>query len=290
MSAAPVFDENQRVSAILNRVNELAVLPHVVYKVVELSGSNDSSATEMEQAIVVDPGFSSRLLTMANSAYYGLPRKVTSIKEALMFLGYKSVRQLAMTVGVYDMFVGKTDRESLRKRQWWRHSVDTAVCAKWLAGHYQALPPEDAYTCGLLHYMGKSLLDSFGGEDYGKVEGLIAMGRNEFDCEQALFGCTHIEIGQCAARKWGFPEELVSGLDYRSLPWPDEPHIKHRAVVAISCQIAQSALAGTRVPVQMEDQSLCAWALEALSLADSQQLECLEGGMGAISAAAQLQM
>ena len=290
MSAAPIYDQNPRVTAIMNRVNELAVLPHVVYKVLELSGSNDSSATEMEQAIVVDPGFSSRLLTMANSAYYGLPKKVTSIKEALMFLGLKSVRQLAMTVGVYDMFVGETDRESLRRRQWWRHSVDAAVCAKWLANHTNSLPPDDAYTCGLLHYMGKSLLDRFGGEDYSKVEGLIAMGRDEFDCELAFFGCTHIEVGQFAARKWGFPEELVSGLDYTSLPWPNEPHLKHRAIVAISCQIALHALAGSRNSTQVENDSLCAWALEALGLADTQQLECLEGGMTAISAAAQLQM
>lgn len=290
MSAAPTYDPNPRVTAIMNRVNELAVLPQVVYKVVELSGSNESSASEMEQAIVVDPGFSSRLLTMANSAYYGLPRKVTSIKEALMFLGYKSVRQLAMTVGVYDMFVGKTDRESLRKRQWWRHSVDTAVCAKWLAEHTKTLPPEDAYTCGLLHYMGKSLLDRFGGEDYSKVEGLIAMGRNEFDCEQAFFGCTHIEVGQFAARKWGFPEELVSGLDYNSLPWPGEPHLKYRATVAVSCQIAQLALEGAANSKQAESEGLCAWALEALDISDDRQAEFLEGGVGAVSAAAQLQM
>lgn len=290
MAAAPIYEDNPKVSAILNRVNELAVLPHVVYKVVELSGSNDSSAAEMEKAIVVDPGFSSRLLTMANSAYYGLPRKVTSIKEALMFLGYKSVRQLAMTVGVYDMFVGKTDKESLRRRQWWRHSVDTAVCAKWLAGHTKSLSPDDAYTCGLLHYMGKSLLDRFGGDDYSKVEGLVSMGRNEFDCEQVLYGCTHIEIGQHAARKWGFPEELASGLDYRSLPWPDERCLKHRAVVATSCQIAKLALAGSGNPEEIENGGLCAWACEALGIADDRQAECLEGGMGAISAAAQLQM
>jgi HD-like signal output (HDOD) protein len=281
-----IFEENPRATAIMNRVSEMAVLPHVVYKVLELSGSSDSSTTEMEEAIVVDPGFSSRLLSMANSAYYGLPKKVTSIREALMYLGFKSVRQLAMTVGVYDMFVGKNDKESLRKRAWWRHSVDTAVCAKWLAIRFGKVSADDAYTCGLLHYMGKSLLDRYGQEDYGKVEFLIEKGGDPLDCEQALYGCTHIDVGQMAARKWGFPEELVSGLDYRSLPWPDEPHGKYRAMVAVATQIAEITLAGA----EHDGHNLCAWALELLEIPDDRQLECIEGGVKAIAAAAQMQV
>lgn len=290
MSAAPIYDQNPRVTIIMGRVNELAVLPHVVYKVLELSGSNDSSTVEMERAIVVDPGFSSRLLTMANSAYYGLPKKVTSIKEALLFLGFRAVRQLAMTVGVYDMFVGKTDRDSLRRRAWWRHSVDTAVCAKWLAQEFRALPPDDAYTCGLLHYIGKSLLDRFGGDDYGKIEALILQGSSDRDGERALYGCDHVEVAQVAARKWGFPEELVAGLDYVSPPTPDEPYLRHRACVALCSQIATFALGGEALQNEETPFELPKWALESLEIDEARSHECLDGGMRAIAAAAQLQI
>lgn len=290
MSAAPIYENNPRVTIIMGRVNELAVLPHVVYKVLELSGSNDSSTTDMERAIVVDPGFSSRLLTMANSAYYGLPKKVTSIKEALMFLGFKAVRQLAMTVGVYDMFVGKTDRDSLRRRAWWRHSVDTAVCAKWIANEYRELPPDDAYTCGLLHYIGKSLLDRFGGDDYGKIETLMAKGGSDRDCERTLYGCDHIEVAQVAARKWGFPEQLVSGLDYKSEPQEDEPHLKHRACVALCSMISTYAMGGSGNQDPETPFALPEWAMTALKLTEEQVPECLDGGMRAIAAAAQLQI
>lgn len=290
MSAAPIYEQNPRVTIIMGRVNELAVLPHVVYKVLEISGSNDSSTADMERAIVVDPGFSSRLLTMANSAYYGLPKKVTSIKEALMFLGFKAVRQLAMTVGVYDMFVGKTDRDSLRRRAWWRHSVDTAVCAKWIASEYRSLPPDDAYTCGLLHFIGKTLLDRFGGDDYGKIEMLMTKGGTDRDCERALYGCDHIEVAQVAAKKWGFPEQLVSGLDYVSLPQEEDPHLTHRACVALGSQIAEFAMGGSanqdpEVPFTLPD-----WAMNALGINEEKVPECLDGGMRAIAAAAQLQI
>lgn len=290
MSAVPIYDPNQKLSAILNRVNELAVLPHVVYKVLELSGSADSSTIEMERAIVVDPGFSSRILTMANSAYYGLPRKVTSIKDALLFLGFKAIRQLAMTVGVYDMFVGKTDTASLRRRTWWRHSVDSAVCAKWLSMEFRSLPSEDAYTCGLLHCIGKSLLDRFGEEDYEQIGQMMAQGKTLVECEQELYGCTHVEVAQVASTKWGFPDELVCGLDYVSLPQPDEPYLKYRATVALASQIADFAMAGSANTEEAEQRNLCPWALEALGIPDERQSECIEGGMRAIAAAAQIQI
>ncbi len=289
MSAAPIYDSNPRLTQLMNRVNELAVLPHVVHKVLDLSGSADSSANEMERAIVVDPGFSSRLLAIANSAYYGLPRKVTSIKEALLFLGFKAVRQLAMTVGVYDMFVGKTDKDSLRRRAWWRHSVDTAVCARWLAQECKSMSPDDAYTAGLLHYIGKSLLDRFGGEDYGKIEFLIRNGGVDLDCERVLYGCDHVEVGMEAGRKWGFPEELVAALDYMSEPYPDEPIVTHRATVSVASQIATFAMEGSN-DEQTAEWHLTTWAREALKLQDSSIPTLVDGGMRAIAAAAQFQI
>jgi HD-like signal output (HDOD) protein len=290
MAAAPIYEENPKVAALMSRVSELAVLPHVVYKVLELSGSADSSTVEMERAIVVDPGFSSRILTMANSAYYGLPKKVTSIKEALLFLGFKAIRQLAMTVGVYDMFVGKTDKDSLRRRAWWRHSVDSAVCAKWLASEFKIIPSEDAYTCGLLHCLGKTLLDRFGGQDYSQIEMMVQNGMTLIDSERQIFGCIHIEVAQIAAKKWGFPEELVNGLDYLSLPRPDEPYLMHRAVVCLASQIADYAMAGGSGVEIEEEHTLCAWALAAIGLSDERQADCMAGGMRAIAAAAQLQV
>src|SRR5688500_10564950 len=105
MSVAHVLNEEPSFDKLLARINEMPVLPHVVFKVMEISCGAEFPPAELERTIVVDPGFSSRLITLANSAYYGLPRKITSVKEATSFLGFKAIRQLAMTVGVFDMFI-----------------------------------------------------------------------------------------------------------------------------------------------------------------------------------------
>jgi HD-like signal output (HDOD) protein len=288
MAAEPHYQGNPQLETILGRVSELAVLPHVVYKVLELSGSSDASTCEMERAIVVDPGFSSRLLTMANSAYFALPKKVTSIREALLFLGFRSIRQLAMTVGVYDMFVGKTDKDSLRRRAWWRHSVDTAVCAKWLSARTD-VPSDDAYTCGLLHYIGKSLLDRFGGAEYGATEEWIANGCSDAEAEHAVFGCSHAELAQAAAAKWGFPEELVAGLDYLTEPSGPEPYLAYRATVSLASQIASLAMGRSNAPADEDEPGLRLWALQALCIEADREAELIDGGSRAIAGAAQLQ-
>ena len=277
------------VEQIVGRVNELAVLPVVVYKVVELSSSAQSTAGDLERTISIDPGFTSRLLTAANSAFYALPRKVASIRDAIMFLGFKQIRQLAMTVGMYDMFVGKTDRGSLRRRAWWRRSVDTAVCCAWLGRETRKSPPDDAYTCGLLHLIGKTLLDRFGNAPYDQVEEEIARGISDLDAERGVYGCDHIELGVAAAQKWGFPEPLLEGLKYDTPAEPDDPNGPLRACVAVSSKIAGWAQDNGLSSAETE-RILPEWALAFLELPYERQGEIVEGGRQAIAAAASMQL
>lgn len=277
-----VEPQNDSLRKLVAQVNDMAVLPHVVFKVLELSSSTDNPTSEIEKAITVDPGFSSKVLILANSAAFALPRKVLSIREALMFLGYKAVRQLAMTVGIYDMFVGKNDRESLRRRAWWRHSVDSALCAKWLAEHTGKLPGDDAYTCGLLHYIGKTLLERFGGFEYKHVEEMVVFGIKDYKAEEAVYGCNHVEVAVAAARKWGLAGELIFGLEYTHPPEEDDPFRFHRACTALATQIATMAVEGNTFS---EDSLHClpVWAMEMMELKLDQAEKIVEGASTSIS-------
>lgn len=284
MSVAPL-DAPTPLERIVARSREIAVLPQVVFKITELTGSDDASTKQMEQAIVVDPGFSAKVLSKANSAYYGLPKKVTSIREALMFLGFKSIRQLALTVGVFDMFVGKTDVESLRRRAWWRHSVDSALAAKSIALSV-GVEPEEAYACGLLHYIGKTLLDRHDPTIYDKVAMLITNGVSEVQAEQHLYGCHHVEVSVAMSRNWGFPTVLIEGLNYLP-PDDDADDLRLRAATAMGHRIAKLALGGCRIETMLEP-ALPEWALSAVNIDAAHELEIVEIGIAAISEGAKL--
>lgn len=279
-----MMDEAQanKVAQLVAKIDQLAVLPHVVFKVLEITASQESSPMDIERAIFIDPGFSSKVLIMANSAAFGLPRKVTSIKDAVMFLGFRTVRNIALTVGVFDLFVGKTDVESLRRRTWWRHSIDTAVCARWMARHAKGLSPDEAYTCGLLHLIGKTLLDRVGGEDYAKISMLESAGVPVVLAERRLYGCDHAVMGVEAARKWGLPTEIQSGINYMSLPDAEDPARVLRACTALATRIAENSKEGV---APNTDLILPTWAMDALGMTEEASEKLIVEGAAAIAAA-----
>ncbi|MDW8105851.1 MAG: HDOD domain-containing protein [Armatimonadota bacterium] len=198
--------------SIVQKVKELAVLPQVVHQIIHLTCNPNANVRDLERLIAIDQGMSTRVLNTVNSAYYGFSRKIASVKDAVMLLGFKTVRNLAMTVSVFDMFVGKTDRQNLRRGKWWRHAIDTALCARLIASQVDGVSPDEAYTAGLLHDIGKPLLDRYGDAPYEQVEDLMAQGVPELLAERRVFGCDHAEVGRAVSQHWGFPEKLVEAI------------------------------------------------------------------------------
>ncbi len=207
--------------AIVAKVQDLAVLPQVVHRIISMTNDPNAHARDLEQLISIDQGMSMRVLNTVNSAYYGLSRKIASIKDAVVLLGFKTVRNLAMTASVFDLFVGKTDAQNLRRGKWWRHSIDTALCCRLIASQTPDLSPDEAYTAGLLHDIGKPLLDRYAGIPYEQVESLIALGVPELDAEREIFGCDHTELGRLVSLKWGFPEKLADAIGHHHALSPD---------------------------------------------------------------------
>jgi len=107
-------------TALRESMNELPVLPHVIFAILEPAGQESLSLTKLEQIVSVDPGFAAKVLVLANSGLFGLEVSKASVHGAIDVLGYRSVRTLAMTAGAFEMFAGKNDPESLRRRRWWR--------------------------------------------------------------------------------------------------------------------------------------------------------------------------
>jgi putative nucleotidyltransferase with HDIG domain len=248
------------VKKVLSNVGEIAVMPQVVYKIIELTGDTMTAAQEIESAIAIDPGFTSKVLMLVNSAFYALPRKMTSIREAVTFLGYKTVRQLAMTVGVFDMFVGKADAGSLRRRTWWRHSIDTAIGAQAIAQSIGIVNPDEAYSCGLLHDVGKMLLERYGQGDYADVEHFVTNGFTVLEAEVKVYGCDHAQVGAAAATQWGFPSMLSDCIAHHHQPKEVE-HKHHLAIVALANEIAHLILIG-----RGDNAELCPWACNWLNI------------------------
>jgi len=279
------MDRATAVANILNGSKDLAALPQVVFKVMEITGNDTGSAAELERVIVVDPGFSAKLLMIANSAQFALPRKVNSIKEAVMYIGVRQVRQTAMAVGVFDMFLGKTDAESRRRRVWWRHSVDTGTAARSLAEQFGWCDPNMAYTAGLLHWCGKTVLDKSNPGEYEKVLMVVDRGATVWQAETAVFGCDHRDMSIASAQKWGFSAELADGLHYYARPDDAFQGGAVAATIAVSACIADIALAGRK---DHAGAPWGIWASDVLGIPEELTENIIERGLAAITAGSHL--
>ncbi len=188
---------------------------------------------------------------------------------------------MAMTVGVFDMFVGKNDKVSLRRRTWWRHSLDSAIACRFIAQATKRLDPAEAYTCGLLHCIGKTLLDRFGGADYEAVEHRISVGADELTAERRVYGCDNELLASMAGERWGLSPQMVASFQYSEETKRAEEFPEYRACVALGTMIAKLAVEGA-ADVDM----LPEWALEEMKIpADSAQ-EVLDRAIEKITAAA----
>ena len=231
--------EAKALEGIVGNIAQLKVMPQVVYQVLQNTESDFGSAASIEKAIAVDPGFSAKVLTQANSAYYGLPKKVTTVRDSVMLLGFKNLREIAMNASVMDMFIGKTDEESLRRRNWWKHSVDAATICRWLAEKEGNVSPHLAYTCGLLHYIGKTILDQHKAGAYHTIVERANNGESCREVERDIFKVDHIDVGCAIVKHWGFEESIVETLDYETAPEAGHEVPITRAIVAVAFCIAK---------------------------------------------------
>lgn len=255
--------------SVVQKVKELAALPQVVHQIIHLTNNPNASVKELERLISIDQGMSMRVLNTVNSAYYGFSRKIASIKDAVVLLGFKAVRNLAMTVSVFDLFVGKTDRQNLRRGKWWRHSIDTALCARLIASQVAGVSPDEAYTAGLLHDIGKPLLDRYGGAPYEHVEALMAEGVPELIAERQVYGCDHAEVGRLVSQHWGFPDKLVEAIGGHNAESSEGLHdAPLTAVIVLANRVAHLL----RQPDAPDDWwfEVPSWIVETLHLASAQ--------------------
>ncbi len=200
---------------LVARAGSLAALPQVVLQVIALTGrANDISATEIERVIASDPALTARLLTLANSSYYGLPRRISTLREAIVFLGFKSVRNLATAITAFNLFLGKSDGDSLLRRDLWKHALNAGLCGKLIAS---AVPnagiSDEVFTAALLHDIGKTLMQQQMPEPFRQaMQAACERGLPFCAVESEFFGFTHAEAGALLATRWNLPPVLVEAI------------------------------------------------------------------------------
>ena len=204
---------------VLRTLNDLPPMPQVVFRAREIIGDPDSEMKELAELLESDQAIATKVLKLANSAYYGLKGKVSSIRHASSLLGYKVIGQLISMAGTSSV-MGKTlAGYELGSVGNWHHSLLTASASRIIALRKNPDLENDAFSVGLIHDVGKLVLDPYVAERKQDFDRLTAGGRNSMlAVEQRILGLDHAEIGFEVCKYWNIPKAISKAINYHHYP------------------------------------------------------------------------
>ncbi|MBW1701176.1 MAG: zinc-ribbon domain-containing protein [Deltaproteobacteria bacterium] len=200
-------------------MGRLPVMPQIVVKAQEVMSDPSSSLKDLARVIETDQGIVTRTLVLANSAYYGLAGKVSSIQHASVLLGNKTLGEVIIMAGASG-FLNKTLKGyGLDSKILWRHSLAVAFGSKFIARKKFPELENDALVAGLMHDAGKIMLDQHVFERKEAFEEFMRDGQETFlRAEKEILGLDHSEIGSEICKIWGIPESLTIAIRYHHYP------------------------------------------------------------------------
>lgn len=200
---------------LIKQVAELAAIPAVVERVMRISRDEQAGAGELAKAVSLDQAATALVLRVANSFAFGASKKIDNVAEAVTRIGFRQTRSLVVGRGVIGAFTPKTQSVGFDRVGCWRHSLATAILAKQIADQIPRVSTDVAFIAGLLHDVGKVLLDEFSAPDF---EAAVHKGIQDHiplkDAEQETLQTTHVEVATQALRAWKFPDEVVSAVRF----------------------------------------------------------------------------
>lgn len=199
-------------AAILkNEIKHLPLVSPVALKLLELTNNEHANFEDLTHIIETEPSLAAKTLRHVNSAAYGLHNKVTSVHRAVNLLGFSAVRQLAIDLLFYDKLIKRTRNKLFDPLFFWQHCLFVAILSKKLAQCYQHPNPDLVYTAGLIHDIGKVVLESFGKVSYSDfLQTLNNTNSAQLENERRFFGLTHAELGYMFCLEWQIPEAIAA--------------------------------------------------------------------------------
>lgn len=214
MSVSAAKKSNADYNELLSKLEDIRTLPLVAMRVNELINDPNSSSADIAEVLKKDQVLTAKILRLVNSSYYAIPGGVLDVQRALAFLGFNTLAQLVLSLSVFSLF-STFDNEDFSMLDFWKHALATGVCAELLAKRMKFPRPEEAFTCGLLHDIGKLVLHEIDPDrlfDIVRESSARKLSFVEVEREWDLPG--HAYLGEVIATKWGLPQVIRLAIRY----------------------------------------------------------------------------
>ena len=199
-------------------VANIPPFPDAVQRVMTMLRDPAIQLTKVAEVVSLDQGFAGKVLRMANSAYFGLPRQVHNVTEALVLLGFANVKNVLISASVGNILFDGVQSYGMPAGKLWAHSVGAAYGAQILSRKVEVRLYSMAFSAGLLHDVGKVAIDRALGREERRYLFDLVRTMDELEAERQVVGITHAEVGSQICRKWNLPNEITEAVGCHHLP------------------------------------------------------------------------
>jgi len=204
---------------ILSSVKDLPPMPQTVLKAREIIADPKSDFKDLADLFETDQAIATKILKLANSPYYGMGGRVTSIQRASVILGHKTLGEIISMGGASSILGKKLDGYGLNAGALWKHSLAVAFGSRIIANKIDTALSNDAFTSGLIHDTGKLILDKYVLERWDEFETFMADGKESFlTAEKAILELDHAEAAFEVCKEWNLPKTLTVAIRYHHFP------------------------------------------------------------------------
>lgn len=204
---------------ILKSIDTIPAFPATGNKVAQLLSKPDYSVQQVANVIKYDPSITANILKMANSSYFGPRHKISSINDAVVYLGQKNLLRAIQTAGISKYYKKGTPGYYDKATDLWEHSVAVALMSQILSRKIKGDDDTTLYTAALLHDVGKIIMGEFVRESLKKISAIVSMQKLSFlEAEEIVLGINHAELGGRIAEHWNFPVDIREAIAFHHRP------------------------------------------------------------------------
>lgn len=250
---------------------QLPALPSVSMEVVEMVDNPKTSASQLGKVISSDQALTAKVLKIANSPFYGFPKKISTIDFAIIVLGFDALKEVVISISLVNALQGKGNKY-FNEKTFWDHSIFTGAIARRLARDLNYRVSGEVFVGGLLHDMGISVLSRYFSNEFKRIVEVARETELTFlESEESILGVTHAQVGGWLAERWNLPDHLMEVISHHHNP--TEAQQNPNLVAIIHCaDVLANRLTGQ--PVEFDKGTdFDPNALELLQLNDKTVLE-----------------
>jgi len=207
------------INRILKSIDNIPAFPATGNKVAQLLNKADYSVLQVANVIKFDPSITANILKMANSAYFGSQHKISTINDAVMYLGQKNLLRAIQTAGISKYYKKGASGYFDKATDLWEHSVAVGLMSQILSKKITGEENATLYTASLLHDVGKIIMGEFVQDELKKITMLVSEQQMSFlEAEEIVLGINHADLGGKIAEHWNFPIEIRDAISFHHRP------------------------------------------------------------------------